>query len=78
MYRLMRTNYIELIVDGKIVDLNRIPLPADTPIIDKRFIEEQTTAQTPVEERRSIAVRISPAAPASEASQPPASCQRGG
>jgi len=27
---------IELIVDGDIVDLNRIPLPADTPIIDKR------------------------------------------
>jgi len=29
--------YIELIVDGKIVDLNRIQLPADTLIIDKRF-----------------------------------------
>ena len=28
---------IELIVDGDIVDLNRILLPADTPIIDKRF-----------------------------------------
>jgi hypothetical protein len=28
---------IELIVDGDIVDLNRIPLPADTLIIDKRF-----------------------------------------
>ena len=28
---------IELIVDGDIVDLNRIPLPADAPIIDKRF-----------------------------------------
>jgi hypothetical protein len=28
---------IELIVDGAIVDLNRIPLPADTPIIDERF-----------------------------------------
>ena len=31
---------IELIVDGDIVDLNRIPLPADTPIIDKRFKEQ--------------------------------------
>jgi hypothetical protein len=30
---------IELVVDGKIVDLNRIPLPADTPIADKRFSE---------------------------------------
>ena len=28
---------IELVVDGDIVDLNRIPLPADTPMIDKRF-----------------------------------------
>jgi hypothetical protein len=27
---------IELVVDGKIIDLNRIRLPADTPIIDKR------------------------------------------
>ena len=34
-----RTNatYIELVVDGEIVDLNRIPLPPDTPIIDERF-----------------------------------------
>lgn len=33
--------YIELIVDGEIVDLNRIPLPANTPIIDERFKEEE-------------------------------------
>jgi hypothetical protein len=33
--------YIELVVDGDIVDLNRIPLPADTPIIDERFKDEQ-------------------------------------
>ena len=32
-----KTIYIELIVDGEIVDLNRIPLPPDTPIIDERF-----------------------------------------
>jgi|ERR1043165_8602243 hypothetical protein len=31
------TTFIELVVDGHIVDLNRIPLPADTPIIDERF-----------------------------------------
>ena len=31
------TNYIELVVDGQIVDLNRIPLPAETPIVDERF-----------------------------------------
>jgi hypothetical protein len=32
---------IELVVDGKIVDLNRIHLPADTRVIDKRFPERQ-------------------------------------
>ena len=35
--RWMNTTYIELVVDGEVVDLNRIPLPADTPIIDERF-----------------------------------------
>jgi hypothetical protein len=35
--RWMWTTYIELVVDGQIVDLNRIPLPPDTPIIDERF-----------------------------------------
>jgi hypothetical protein len=29
--------YIELVADGEVVDLNRLPLPADTPIIDQRF-----------------------------------------
>jgi hypothetical protein len=33
--------YVILVVDGEIVDLNRIPLPADTPIIDERFKDEQ-------------------------------------
>ena len=37
-----RTIYIELIVDGDIVDLNRIPLPPDTPIIDERFKDGAT------------------------------------
>ncbi len=32
---------IVLVVDGEIVDLNRIPLPADTPIIDERFKDGQ-------------------------------------
>ncbi len=35
--RWLWTTYIELVVDGKIVDLNHTPLPADTPIIDMRF-----------------------------------------
>src|SRR5262245_20621505 len=36
--RWLYTYYIELVVDGTIVDLNRIALPADTPIIDERFV----------------------------------------
>ncbi|MHC4489460.1 MAG: hypothetical protein ACYSW7_09855 [Planctomycetota bacterium] len=37
-YKIRRARIdIELVVDGDIVDLNRIPLPPDTPIIDKRF-----------------------------------------
>lgn len=38
-----RTNasYLELAVDGEIVDLNRIALPADTLIIDERFKAEK-------------------------------------
>ena len=39
--RWMYTTFIELVVDGEIVDLNRIPLPADTPIIDERFKDGQ-------------------------------------
>jgi hypothetical protein len=31
------TEYMELVVDGDIVDLNRIRLPKDTPICDERF-----------------------------------------
>ena len=38
MYR-ARTE-IGLVVDGKIIDLNRILLPPDTPIIDRRFQEK--------------------------------------
>jgi hypothetical protein len=37
--RWMNTTFIELIVDGNIVDLNRIAFPQDTPIIDERFKE---------------------------------------
>lgn len=40
--RLDQTIYIELIIDGEIVDLNRIQLPADTPIIDERFKEPES------------------------------------
>ena len=35
---------IRLVVDGEIVDLNRIPLPADTTIIDERFKDEEKKA----------------------------------
>jgi len=39
--RWMWTTYMELAVDGQIVDLNRIALPEGTPIIDERFKEEK-------------------------------------
>jgi hypothetical protein len=42
--RWMKTTFIELVVDGNIVDLNRIPLPADTPIIDERFKDADNKA----------------------------------
>lgn len=28
---------IDLVIDGNVIDLNRIPLPAKTPIEDQRF-----------------------------------------
>lgn len=37
--------YLELVVDVEIVDLNRIPLPADTPIIDRRFSKTESPAK---------------------------------
>ena len=37
-----QTIYIELIVDSEIIDLNRIPLPPDTPIIYERFKEPKS------------------------------------
>jgi hypothetical protein len=40
--RWLDTTYLEVVVDGDIVDLNRIPLPADTPIIDERFKDGQS------------------------------------
>ena len=42
--RWLRTTYIELVADGTIVDLNRIRLPEETPIIDQRFddLEKQS------------------------------------
>lgn len=36
-FRYRARTEIEIIVDGKVIDLNRIPLPTDTPVIDKRF-----------------------------------------
>jgi hypothetical protein len=35
--RYLHLTYIELVVDGDVVDLNRIELPPDTPIVDERF-----------------------------------------
>lgn len=38
--RWSNTITVELIVDAEIIDLNRISLPAETPIIDERFKNE--------------------------------------
>lgn len=35
--RWIKTQYLELYVDGETVDLNRIRIPKDTPIVDMRF-----------------------------------------
>lgn len=35
--RWIKSQYVEMWVDGEIVDLNRTLIPADTPIVDKRF-----------------------------------------
>ncbi|MBX3443359.1 MAG: hypothetical protein KF774_13215 [Planctomyces sp.] len=45
--RWMWTRYLEVAVDGEIVDLNRIRLPPDTPIIDLRFDEPETPPVSP-------------------------------
>jgi hypothetical protein len=39
---------IEIVVDGKIIDLNRIRLPVDTPIIDRRICEHTNSTATDV------------------------------
>ena len=44
--RWQRMNYIELLVDGQVVDLNRILLPHDTPIIDERFKPDKQNGAT--------------------------------
>ena len=36
---------LELIIDGKIIDLNRIRIPSDTPIIDKRWPAEEPKSE---------------------------------
>jgi hypothetical protein len=43
--RFIHTIYIELVVDGNIVDLNRIKLPDDGLIVDERFKPEQKGKQ---------------------------------
>lgn len=40
----MNTTFIELVVDGEIVDLNRIALSPDTPIVDERFKDSQAVS----------------------------------
>ncbi len=51
---------IELVVDGDVVDLNRISLPADTPIIDKRQLTDTDRSSTEV---KSLSPATTPARP---------------
>ena len=48
----MYTTFIELVVDGKVVDLNRIPLPPDTPVIDERFKDQDKADQPNPRDRK--------------------------
>jgi len=71
--------YLELVVDGDTVDLNRIPLPEGTPIFDRRFVDGEggrsaapaqgsaatTPGGAPVE-RSALAAPAAMAAPAAE------------
>lgn len=36
----LKANYLEIVVDGNIVDLNRIGFPEETTIVDERFAKE--------------------------------------
>jgi len=69
--RWMNATYLELAVDGNIVDLNRIPLPPDTPIVDERFkgadkpAAGAAPATEPLPAARATEAPAAPAAPAS-------------
>lgn len=44
--RWMNAKYIELVVDDDIVDLKRIHLPSNSPIVDERFKDKKTNRST--------------------------------
>ena len=72
--RWMNATYLELVVDGNIVDLNRIPLPPDTPIVDERFKpapNQPAGAGAATEPRPVAGASEAPAAPAAPASGKP-------
>jgi hypothetical protein len=49
-----RSGFVELIVDGELVDMNRTFLPSDAPIIDRRF-EQAGSGQNAVNQSRNEA-----------------------
>ena len=69
--RWMYTTFIELVVDGDIVDLNRIPLPADTPIVDERFKDEDKKASNAAADNAGIEAGASTQQPAASQLQRP-------
>jgi len=60
--RWLHATYIELYVDGRIVDLNRIELPSETPVVDKRFSKRESPSRSQSQIEASSA---SPEVPAS-------------
>jgi hypothetical protein len=39
--RWLYTTFVGLVIDGAMLDMNHIPLPADSPIVDERFDRSQ-------------------------------------
>jgi hypothetical protein len=63
----MNTSFLELIVDGDVVDLNRIALPEGTPVIDERFKEQRNKAAGAGEKSAAAPTDASTGKPATDA-----------
>lgn len=66
----LSTTRIYLVVDGDTVDLNRIRLPANSPIIDKRFMEKRPISEKPKIQKVAPPKKAAPAAAPAPAAGP--------